>query len=88
MEVKKYRLSNLIGINLIIDGIGDMINGFFGGVAGTNYGENNSLMAITRNYSGPVLMMAGAIAIALAFVGKLEDLVGTIPTAVTGGLDM
>jgi len=30
--------------------------------AGTNYGENNSLMVITRNYSGPVLLTAGAIA--------------------------
>lgn len=86
MKVKKYSLSKLIGINLVIDGIGDLINGLFGGVAGTNYGENNSLMAITRNYSGPVLMMAGVMAIALGFIGKLAALVGTIPTAVTGGL--
>ena len=71
---------------MVLDGIGDMINGFFGGVAGTNYGENNSLMVITRNYSGPVLMTAGAIAILLGFIGKLSALVSTIPVAVTGGL--
>lgn len=86
MNKKTYQLKNLIGINLVIDGIGDMINGFFGGVAGTNYGENNSLMAITRNYSGPVLLTAGGIAIALGFIGKLAALISTIPVAVTGGL--
>ena len=60
--------------------------GLFGGVAGTNYGENNSLMAITRNYSGPVLIAAGVIAILLGFIGTLAALVNTIPLAVTGGL--
>lgn len=82
----KYKLSELIGINLVLDGLGDLINGMFGGVAGTNYGENNSLMVITRNYSGPVLLAAGAIAIALGFVGKLSALIATVPVAVTGGL--
>ena len=86
MGRKKYKLSELIGLNLILDGLGDLINGLFGGVAGTNYGENNSLMVITRNYSGPALMAAGAIAILLGFVGKLSALVGTVPLAVTGGL--
>ncbi|MFO7679804.1 MAG: solute carrier family 23 protein, partial [Chloroflexota bacterium] len=56
--------------------------------AGTNYGENNSLMAITRNYSVPVLMTAGAIAILLGFVGKLAAVVNTVPVAVTGGLSI
>lgn len=83
---KRYQLSDHIGKNLVLDGLGDFINGMLGGVAGTNYGENNSLMAITRNYSGPVLMAAGVIAILLGFVGKLTALVGTVPAAVTGGL--
>jgi len=86
MGRKKYKLSELIGLNLILDGLGDLINGLFGGVAGTNYGENNSLMVITHNYSGPALMAAGAIAVLLGFVGKLSALVGTVPLAVTGGL--
>ncbi len=81
-----YNLSQYIGLNLVLDGLGDFINGMFGGVAGTNYGENNSLMAITRNYSGPVLMTAAVIAILLGFIGKLAALVHTIPVAVTGGL--
>lgn len=60
--------------------------GMLGGCAGTNYGENNSLMAITRNYSVPVLMAAAGIAIVLAFIGKLAALVNTVPVAVVGGL--
>jgi uracil permease len=86
MGREKYELDQLIGFNLILDGIGDMINGMFGSTAGTNYGENNSLMAITRNYSGPVLVGAGVISILLGFVGKLEALVSSVPIAVSGGL--
>lgn len=83
---EKYHLDEHIGYNLILDGIGDFINGLFGATAGTNYGENNSLMAITRNYSGPALMAAGVVSILLAFVGKLAAIVGTVPLAVSGGL--
>ena len=81
LEIKK-----LIGLNLVADGCNDALNGLFGGCAGTNYGENNSLMAITRNYSVAVLMAAGVIAILLGFIGKLAALINTIPVAVTGGL--
>jgi len=87
-ELKREPLSikNLIGLNLVADGADDMVVGFLGGAAGTNYGENNSLMAITRNYSVPVLMTAGGIAILLGFIGKLAAVVNSIPVAVTGGL--
>jgi uracil permease len=81
LEIKR-----LIGLNLVADGSDDLVVGMMGGCAGTNYGENNSLMAITRNYSVPVLMAAGVIAMALGFVGKLAAIVNTIPLAVTGGL--
>ncbi len=83
IEIKK-----LIGLNLVADGCDDLVVGLLGGCAGTNYGENNSLMAITRNYSVAVLMAAGVIAILLGFVGKLAALVNTIPVAVVGGLSI
>ena len=82
------KIKNLIGLNLVADGCDDLVVGMLGGCAGTNYGENNSLMAITRNYSVPVLMVAGAIAILLGFVGKLAAVVNTLPVAVTGGLSI
>ncbi|MGA9532000.1 MAG: solute carrier family 23 protein [Anaerolineales bacterium] len=80
------KLSEYIGLNLVLDGLGDMTNGLIGGVAGTNYGENNSLMVITRNYSGPALIAAAVIAMILAFSGNLVALVNSIPVAVSGGL--
>ena len=88
MGRERYGLSKYIGLNLMLDGLNDLINGIFGSTAGTNYGENNSLMVITRNYSGPVLMTAGVISMLLGFIGPLADLVSTVPTAVSGGLSI
>jgi uracil permease len=85
---KPLQIKKLIGLNLVADGADDRVVGFLGGAAGTNYGENNSLMAITRNYSVPVLMAAGVIAMSLGFIGKLAALVNTLPVAVTGGLSI
>ncbi len=83
---REVELDRFVGCNLVFDGIGDVLHGLFGATAGTNYGENNSLMAITRNYSGPALLAAGVICILLAFVGKLSAFVATIPVFVSGGL--
>jgi uracil permease len=85
---EKLGLSKFIGLNLMLDGLNDLVNGIFGSTAGTNYGENNSLMVITRNYSGTVLLTAGCIAILLGFIGTLKDIVSTIPTSVSGGLSI
>ena len=82
----KYGLSEYIGLNLMLDGLDDIVNGIFGSTAGTNYGENNSLMVITRNYSGPALLTAGGIAIILGFIGPLADVVNSMPGGVYGGL--
>lgn len=80
------RIRNLVGLNLKIDGFIDVLRGMVGAVAGTNYGENISLMVITRNYSSWAVLVGGVIAVALAFVGKLMALVATLPTPVSGGL--
>jgi uracil permease len=85
---KPYKIKELIGLNLVADGADDVVVGMLGGCAGTNYGENNSLMAITRNYSTAVLMTAGVMAIILGFSGKLVALVNTMPAAVVGGLSI
>lgn len=83
---EKYNLSRYIGLNLMLDGLNDLVNGLFGSTAGTNYGENNSLMVITRNYSGPSLIAAGVISMILGFIGPLAEAVASVPTAVIGGL--
>lgn len=83
---EKIHLDEKIGFNLMLDGLGDFLNGLVGATAGTNYGENNSLMAITRNYSGPALIAAGVISMLLGFSGQLAALVNSVPLAVSGGL--
>jgi uracil permease len=85
---KPFEIKKLIGLNLVADGSDDLVVGMLGGCAGTNYGENNSLMAITRNYSTSVLMTAGVMAIIIGFFGKLVALINTMPAAVVGGLSI
>jgi uracil permease len=85
---KPFEIKKLIGLNLVADGADDLVVGMLGGCAGTNYGENNSLMAITRNYSTAVLMTAGVMAIVIGFFGKLVALINTMPAAVVGGLSI
>ncbi|HOF28711.1 MAG TPA: solute carrier family 23 protein, partial [Anaerolineaceae bacterium] len=79
---KEYDLANLLGDNLIGDGIGDMVAGFMGGPAGTNYGENISAMAITRVFSVPVLIAAALIAMIIACFTPLVKAIYAIPLPV------
>ena len=88
LKKKPFEIKKLIGLNLVADGADDIVVGLLGGCAGTNYGENNSLMAITRNYSTSVLMTAGGMAIVIGFFNKLVVLVNTMPAAVVGGLSI
>ena len=85
---KKYNIADLLGLNLIGDGIGDMVSGFVGGPAGTNYGENISAMAITRVFSVPVLIAAAILAMVIACFTPLINAIYSIPTAVIGGLEI
>lgn len=84
----KYDISSLLHRNLIGDGICDMISGFVGGPAGTNYGENISTMAITKVFSIPVLIAAAIIAMVISFFTPLIQVIYGIPLAVIGGLEI
>lgn len=85
---KKYNIADKLGLNLIGDGIGDMVSGFIGGPAGTNYGENISAMAITRVFSVPVLLVASVIAMIISCFTPLINMIYSIPVAVIGGLEI
>jgi len=74
--------------NLIGDGICDMITGFVGGPAGTNYGENISTMAITKVFSITVMVAAAIIAMIISCFTPLITVIYAIPTAVIGGLEI
>ena len=85
---KKYDMVALLDRNLIGDGVCDMISGFVGGPAGTNYGENISTMAITRVFSVPVLIVASIIAMVVSCFTPLIGVIYAIPIAVIGGLEI
>lgn len=85
---KTYSLADKLGLNLIGDGIGDIVSGMIGGPAGTNYGENISAMAITKVFSVPVLIAASLIAMIISCFTPLVNTIYSIPTAVIGGLEI
>lgn len=85
---KNYDIENKLGLNLIGDGIGDIISGLIGGPAGTNYGENISTMAISKNFSVPVLIAAAVITMIISCFTPLINVIYSIPTAVIGGLSI
>lgn len=85
---KKYDMAAMLDKNLIGDGLCDMVAGFVGGPAGTNYGENISTMAITRVFSVPVLMAAAVMAMVMACFTPLISVIYGIPLAVIGGLEV
>lgn len=84
----KYGLADLLHKNLIGDGLCDMISGFVGGPAGTNYGENISTMAITKVFSIPVMIAAAVIAMVISCFTPLITVIYGIPLAVIGGLEI
>ena len=86
--LKKYNIADKLGLNLIGDGIGDIVSGFVGGPAGTNYGENISAMAITKVFSVPVLVVASIIAMVIACFTPLVNAIYSLPFAVIGGLEI
>lgn len=85
---KKYNIAEKLGLNLVGDGIGDIVAGFIGGPAGTNYGENISAMAITKVFSVPVLIAASIIAMIISCFTPLVNIIYSIPAAVIGGLEI
>lgn len=82
---KEYAIADKLGSNLIGDGIGDIVASLFGGPAGTNYGENISTMAITKNFSVKMLGAAAVLSIILSFISPLSNLINTVPGAVING---
>lgn len=78
------------GLNrtLLGDGIATFAAGLLGGPANTTYGENTSVVGMTKIASVWVIGLAAIFAILLGFLGKFTALVSTIPNAVLGGVSL
>lgn len=73
---------------LLGDGIATFVAGLLGGPANTTYGENTSVVGMTKVASVKVIGIAGIMAIIIGFLGKFTSLVSTIPNAVLGGVSL
>lgn len=91
-------LSNIIDQDLLTDpgldktlmgdGLATLVGGLIGGPANTTYGENTSVVGMTKVASVWVIGLAAIIAIIIGFFGKFTALVSTIPNAVLGGVSL
>ena len=81
----EYKIANKLGLNLIGDGLGDIVASMFGGPAGTNYGENISTMAITKNFSVRVLGVAAVMAMGMSFIEPISNAIRSVPSSVING---
>jgi uracil permease len=68
------------------DGLATMIAACLGGPPNTTYGENVGVLAITRIFSVWVIGGAAVLAVVLGFIGTVAAFIGSIPTAVMGGV--
>ncbi|MBQ7105148.1 MAG: uracil-xanthine permease [Bacilli bacterium] len=73
---------------LLGDGIATSVSGLFGGPANTTYGENTSVVGMTKVASVWVIALAAVIAICIGFLGKLSAIFSTIPNPVLGGVSL
>lgn len=78
------------GLNktLLGDGLATFVAGLLGGPANTTYGENTSVVGMTKVASVWVIGLAAIFAVCLGFLGKFTALVSTIPNAVLGGVSL
>lgn len=91
-------LSEIIGKDLIInpgldntllgDGIATFTAGLIGGPANTTYGENTSVVGMTKVASVWVIGLAAIIAIIFGFLGQLTAIISSIPSSVLGGVSI
>ena len=91
-------LSEIIGKDLITnpgldntllgDGIATFTAGLIGGPANTTYGENTSVVGMTKVASVWVIGLAAIIAIIFGFLGQLTAIISSIPSPVLGGVSI
>lgn len=73
---------------LLGDGVASVAAGLLGGPANTTYGENTSVVGMTKVASVWVIGLAAIIAICMGFQGKVTTIFNTIPQPVLGGVSL
>ena len=73
---------------LLGDGLATSVAGLLGGPANTTYGENTSVVGMTKVASVKVIGLAAILAIIISFFGPITGILSTIPDPVLGGISL
>lgn len=71
---------------LIGDGLATSLSALVGGPANTTYGENTGVLELSKVYDPKVIRLAAVYAVVLSFIPKMAEIIGSIPSAIIGGV--
>lgn len=71
---------------LIGDGLATSFSAIVGGPANTTYGENTGVLELSKVYDSRVIRLAAIYAVVLSFIPKMAEIIGSIPSAIIGGV--
>ena len=71
---------------LIGDGLATSLSALFGGPANTTYGENTGVLELSHVHDPRVIRIAAAFAVILSFIPKMAEVIGSMPSAIIGGV--
>lgn len=83
---KDYTKNPGLDKTLAGDGLGVCVAGLIGGPPVTTYGEVTGAVMITKNSNPTIMTWAAIFAIAMAFFGKFNAFLASIPMPVMGGI--
>lgn len=68
------------------DGLATAFSALVGGPANTTYGENTGVLELSHVYDPKVIRIAACYAILLSFIPKMAEVIGSMPSAIIGGV--
>ena len=71
---------------LLGDGLATAFAGAIGGPANTTYGENTGVLELSKVHDPKVIRLAAIFAVVLSFSPMAAAVIGSIPTAIIGGV--
>ena len=71
---------------LVGDGLATSLSALFGGPANTTYGENTGVLELSGVHDPRVIRIAAVFAIVLGFIPKMAEVIGSMPSALVGGV--
>lgn len=71
---------------LVGDGLATSLSALVGGPANTTYGENTGVLELSKVHDPRVIRIAACYAILLSFIPKMSAMIGSMPSAIIGGV--